>query len=204
MARIQGVDYEAMPGQANEMRGYGRQLNSEMTKVYTSVADMHNSWYGIRYNELVKVFNNMIPELNEMLTLVVTDVPFALETIANNYSQADRGIKVTTAIDEAPNKITNLTIINDIGMKFITSNVSETQKSISTNFTNAKDLMNKIESVYLKISWQSEASEAFKTKFTKLKNDIIASFENINTQFVKLMQQTQQDIENTENANTVN
>lgn len=204
MARIQSVDYEAMPGQANEMRGYGKQLNGEMTKVYTSVAEMHNSWYGKRYNELVKSFNNMIPQINEMLTLVVRDVPYALETIANNYSQADRGTNVTAANNEGPNKITNVTITNDVGMKFITSNVTDIQKNISTNFNNSKDLMNKIESVYNKINWQSEASEAFKIKFTKLKNDMVASFENINTQFTRLMQQTQQDIENTEKANNVN
>ena len=204
MARIQSVDYEAMPGQANEMRGYGKQLNAEMTKAYASVGEMHNSWYGKRYNELVKSFNNLIPQINEMLTLVVTEVPFALETIANNYSQADRGTNATTANNEAPNKVTNLAITNDVGMKFITSNVAETQKSISANFTNAKDLMSRIETVYAKINWQSEASEVFKAKFTKLKNEIVASFENINTQFVKLMQQTQEDIENTEKANTLN
>ena len=42
MARIEGVDYEAMPGQANEMRGHGRQLNTELSKVYSSVEEMHN------------------------------------------------------------------------------------------------------------------------------------------------------------------
>ena len=203
MARIQGVDYEAMPAQANQMRGYGKQLNTELVEVYARIADMHNSWYGKRYNELVKAFNNMIPQLNDMLTLVVTEIPYALEVIANNYSQADRGIKVTTANNEGPNKITNLSITNDVGMKFITSNVAETQRNISSNFTDAKDLMSRIESVYVKISWQSEASEAFKAKFVKLKNDIVASFENINAQFTKLMQQTQQDVQNAENANTV-
>ena len=204
MAKIERVDYEAMPGQAKEMRGYGKQLNGEITKVYASIEELHNSWYGKRYNELVKAFNNMIPQLNELLTLVVTDVPYALETIANNYSLADRGMKVTTVSDEGPNKITNRTITNDVGMKFLEEKVLEVQTSISSNFKNAKDLMIRIESVYAKITWQSEAAETFKAQFTKLKNDIVASFENINTQFVKLMQQTQQDIQNAENANTVN
>jgi len=204
MARIQNVDYEAMPGQAREMRGYGKQLNNEMTKAYSSVAEMHNSWYGKRYNELVKIFNNLVPQLNEMLTLVVTEIPYALETIANNYSQADRGTNVTNANNEGPNKLTNLTISNDVGMKFLTSNVSTAQKSISANFNNAKELMNKIQVAYGKIQWQSEASEAFKNKFTKLKNDIVASFENINTQFTKLMKETEQDIESAEKANKVN
>ena len=63
--------------------------------------------------------------------------------------------------------------------------------------------MNKIESEYNKVEWQSEASESFKARFAQLKTNIIASFENINNEFTKLMTQTQQDIEATEKANTV-
>ena len=204
MAKIQSVDYEAIPAQAKEMRAYGKQLNSEMTKAYISIAEMHDSWYGRRYNELVKMFNNLIPQLNDMLELVVTEIPYALETIANNYSRADRGVNVTAVSNEAPNKITNLTLSNEVGMRFLTSNVVTVQKNISTNFTNAKDQMDKIEVAYRKIQWQSEASEAFKIKFTKLKNEIVKSFEDLNTHFTRLMQQTQQDIESAESANNVN
>ena len=204
MAKIMNVDYEAMPNQAKQMRSEGKQLNSEMTKAYKSVGEMHNSWYGKRYNELVKSFNEMIPQINDMLTLVVQEIPYALETIANNYSQADKGANATSASNEAPNKITNLSISNDVGMKFLTSNVSSVQKQISSNFKNAKEQMNKIESAYGKIKWSSEAADAFKAKFTKLKASIVSSFENIETQFTKLITQTQQDIENAEKANTVN
>lgn len=203
MAKIMNVDYEAIPNQAKQMRAYGKQLNSEMTKAYKSVANMHSSWYGKRYNELVKAFNEMIPQINDMLKLVVTEIPYALETIANNYSQADKGSNVTSASNEAPNKITNLSISNDVGMKFLTSNVSSVQKQISSNFKNSKEQMNKIESAYGKIKWSSEAADTFKAKFKKLKSSIVSSFETIETDFTKLMTQTQADIENAEKANTV-
>ena len=139
-----------------------------------------------------------------MLELVVAEIPYTLETIANNYSQADRGQNVTTASQENPNKLSNLAIYNDVGMKFLTNNVNAIQQSISTNFNNAKDQLDRIEVVYGKVQWRSEAAEAFKTRFTKLKRDIETSFENINTEFTKLMEQTQQDIDNAEKANTVN
>lgn len=203
MARINIVDYEKMPGQANEMRGEARMLNKELAKAYKKIEDMHEHWYGKRYNELVQDFNNMIPAINEMLELVVTNIPSTLETIANNYAQVDTGNKVVAVNNEEPDKIQEKPKSNDVGMRFITESVEEVKQNVSVNFENAKDLMDKIETIYSKVVWESEASEEFKAKFTKLKGEIVSSFENIKSQFGKLMEQTKQDMENTENANTV-
>lgn len=203
MAKITVVDYEAIPGQTNQMRAQARELNSEMTNAYASIADMHNSWFGKRYNELVKSFNNLAPQINELLDLVLGQIPFTLDTIANNYAQADTGAGITGAAKEEPKRIADIAISNDVGMRFVTSDVQTTQKKVSSNFNNAKDKMNAIESTYAKINWQSEASEAFKAKFTTLKNDIVKSFSEIEQQFVTLMNQTLEDMQATENANTV-
>ena len=203
MANIMNVDYRAIPGQANSMREKGKELNAELSKAYKSIGDMHNSWYGTRYNELVKAFNNIIPDVNDMLTLVVTEVPFALETVANNYAEADTGSKITSASQEAPNKIVELPTPADVGMKFLTGEVETTQGSVTTNFNNAKDKMNQIESVFGQIAWESEAATAFKTKFKSLKEKITTSLDNLSTQFTNLMNQTKEDIQATENANTV-
>ena len=203
MAKIQNVDYEALPGQAKQMRETGKSLNTELKKAYESIGTMHNSWYGKRYNELVVEFNKMIPEVNEILKLVVGEIPFTLETVANNYALADRGSKVTQAVNEAPSLITELATPSDVGMKFVTDAVAEVQRNVSDSFKRAKEQMNKIDAEYKKIAWQSEASEAFKTAFDKLRTSIVTSFDNINTAFAKLMEQTKQDIQSTENANTV-
>ena len=203
MAQIMNVDYEAMPNQAKQMREYAKELNSTLKVAYSNVQEMHNSWYGMRYNELVKDFNELSPKLNKLLDLVVKEIPFALETIANNYAQADRGQNVTSAQETVPNIIEELPIMNDVGMRFITNDVANTQRIISEKFEASKDLMNKIEAEYAKVQWQSEASDSFKSRFAQLKSEIMASFDNINTQFVNLMNQTQQDIETTEKANTV-
>lgn len=203
MAKIQNVDYEAMPKNAKQMRSYGQQLNTEVTNAYNSVRDMRSSWYGKRYNELVKHFNNMIPQINEMLQLVVTDIPVTLEKVANNYSQADRGSNATTVENTTPKKITNIEIHNDIGMKFITANVQQVQTKVSNNFKNAKDQMNKISTEYNKVKWTSEASDAFKNKFNNLKTNITKSFEEIEQTFSKLMNQAKDDIQKSETSNTV-
>ena len=203
MARIDHVDYEAMPRQAKAMREYALELNSELRAAYTNIGEMHNSWYGVRYNELVKDFNELIPQINDLLKLVVTEIPFAVETVANNYAQADKGQNVTSAEETSANNIENLPITNDVGMRFMTSDVENTQRNVSAKFDSSKELMNKIESEYNRVDWQSEASESFKARFEKLKNDILSAFDNINNEFSKLMTQTQEDIENTEKSNTV-
>ena len=203
MAKIDHVDYEAMPRQAKAMREYALELNNELRTAYSNVGEMHNSWYGVRYNELVKDFNELVPQVNDLLKLVVTEIPFAVETIANNYAQADKGQNVTSAEETSANNIENLPITNDVGMRFMTAEVANTQRSVSEKFDASKELMNKIETEYNRVEWQSEASESFKARFNKLKNDILMAFDNINNEFSKLMTQTQQDIENTEKANTV-
>lgn len=204
MAVIETVDYKRMPLQASEIREEAKALNKEMIVAYESIKNMHEVWYGIRYNELVQSFNNMIPALNDLLTLIVSEIPYALETIANNYSIADSGQTVVAANDETPNRIQNLLTSNDVGMRFLTLEVDEVKQEVSRKFSNARESMDKIEAIYSKVVWESEASQAFKSKFTALKNEIATSFENINTQFKKLMEQTEQDIENAEKANTVN
>lgn len=204
MAKIETVDYKRMPLQASEIREEAKALNKEMIIAYDSIKNMHEVWYGIRYNELVQSFNNMIPSLNDLLTLIVSEIPYALETIANNYSIADCGQTAVAINNETPNKIQNLPTSNDVGMRFLTLEVDEVKQEVSRKFLNARESMDKIEAIYLKVVWESEASQAFKAKFTALKNEIATSFENINTQFKKLMEQTVQDIENAEKANTVN
>lgn len=203
MAEIENVDYEAMPGHARTIRESALELNSEMRAVYSKIGEMHNAWYGVRYNELVKDFNDMIPNVNDLLELVVTEIPFALENIANNYAESDKGQSIVSAEETPANKIENLPIINDVGLRFMTADVANTQREVSAKFDSLKEIMNNIGAEYDKVVWDSEASEQFKARFNKIKNDIISSFDNINNQFVKLMTETQEDIENTEKANTV-
>ena len=203
MAKIQTVDYEAIPQKASNMRDLGMQLNNELKTAYQSIADMHNSWYGKRYCSLALDFNAMTPSLNEMLNLVVGEIPYALETVANNYSMVDQGANIVGANKTEPTRIADLAIPTDIGMRFITEEVSMVQTNVATNFDKSKELMNNIESVLGQVQWESEAAEAFRAKFKSLKNSIVASIDNIRSEFVKLMQQAQDDIQNAENANTV-
>ena len=203
MANIIKVDYEAIPRQTMSMRTHGKELNAELTNAYKSIEEMHKSWFGQRYIALVSEFNKIVPSINELLTLVVDEIPFTLETVANNYALADRGAGVTKAAKETPQKIATLATPADVGMGFVTAEVEAVQQVVSRNFQNAREKMNVIEAEYGKITWQSEAADAFKSRFKKLKTEIMNSFDNLNTQFTNLMNQTKEDMQRTENANTL-
>ena len=203
MSRIRKVNYGEMAVQAKKIREDGKQLNDQIVKVYTYLSDMHEFWYGKRYNKLVMVFNNMVPQLNEMLSLVVYKLPYSLELISNNYSMVDRKQKETVEIDEEPNRIKEIEITNDPGLRFLSDQVIGIQQKISKCFEIAKDQMNEIEIEYKRILWESESADIFEEKFSEIKEKITAFFANINTEFKNLMQQTEDDLEKAEKINNV-
>lgn len=203
MTNIIKVNYETIPSLARQIRTYAQELNIEIINVYNDIADMHNYWHGQRYNVLSNEFNNIIPSINELLNLVVGELPYLLEIIANNYSYADKSTNVANAVKLQPKKVMALAVPKDIKMKFVTENVKTIKEKVSINFKNAKDKMNSIEATCNQIEWNSEAAEAFRMKFTKLKTNIVREFENIDTQFSNLMIQTMEDIQVLESSNIV-
>lgn len=203
MSKIRRADYEIIATQAKKIREHGKQLNSEIIKVYSNLESMHEFWYGKRYNTLLKVFNTIIPQVNEMLEIVVGKLPYVLELIANNYSKVDIGQNETVADNTKPNRIKELVITNDEGMRFLSGKVIDMQEEISKCFERAKYEMNQIEIEYSKILWESESSELFKQKYCQLKNAIIVLLENVDVEFKKLMAQTENNIEGAEKNNTV-
>ncbi len=205
MARVD-VHYQVLATNAKTIRSYAQELNQYVTSVYTRLADMHSVWYGKRYESLVKEFNNIIPQINDLLDLVVKDIPFSLESIANNYSQTEDGYNITSAQQTAPNKVSELGPYSEGAedkMRYISADVETTKNQIVSDFDNAKSKMEAIKSVYDQTPWDGEASEAYSSTLTRLKNEIITSFENITTQFTNLMNQAEADVNAAETGNTV-
>ena len=204
MAVIDNVDYEGIPSKAKRMREVGQAMNKTLFKIYNDVYGMHNHWYGVRYNDLVKSFNTLVPNLNEILKLVVDEIPFALENIANNYSKADKGVPVTSAISTAPTKIQELAIRNDVGMRFLTNEVTTIHSNVKKDFESVVTNMNEIQEVFSQVNWNSDAATVYRNKLNTLKRSIIDQIDEVNSKFDSSMTQTEQDIQNAETANTVN
>lgn len=205
MANIGNVDYQSIPVKTDLMRESGRSLCNEMYAMYNTVGEMHEDWYGVRYNELVKSFNKLRPSINNMLQLVFTDLPATLDKIANNYSKVDRQMAIRAVNEEKPKLIEDLSIVDDTGkFRFITTSVEAKKHSVETNISKAVQALDEFEGVYRTIDWESEAATAYKTKFTELKSELVESFNELKKQFTELMEKAAQDIETTEKANTVN
>ncbi len=195
--------YEEMPTYVGQMRSYAQDLNREVKDAYASIQNMRSSWYGKRYNALVKEFNKITAQMNELLKVVVGDIPYALETVANNYAKFDVVSNVVSAVNTEPDRITEIPESNEQGVGITISDVSEVKTSVSSNFKNVVSLMNTIQSSYNQIQWEAKSADAFNEKFNALKENVIKSFEDIEESFSKLMQQTLDDINATESANTV-
>lgn len=203
MALIDELIYEEFPGHAGQMRTHAQELNSEIKNAYINVTNMHENWYGKRYNELASDFNKIIPMLKDILQLLVGEIPFELEKIANNYAIADKGERIVNPTETAYQTIEEIPMPNDVGMRCITAQVEEVQKTVSTNFRNAIDKMEIIDNDFSKVVWQSEAGTKYRNKVKEAKKDVIDAFENLENQFSRLMNQAVEDINAAEKSNTV-
>lgn len=197
------VDYISMASKAKQIREYGKDFNMEISNVYKNISAMHNVWYGKRYNVLVNEFNSIVNSLNQLLKIVINKIPGTLEKIANNYSQADNDLNTTTVVYESSKPINNITVFNDVGMKFITSEVDIIQQKVIANLRNAKDKINKIETICKSITWQSESGNIFKSKVGRLKVDVVNVCNELNNEFTNLMNQAKEDIQRAEDASNI-
>lgn len=202
MANIREVNYQEIPGKASQIQQQGGQLNLELSNAWNSVNNLRSTWHGLKYNTLISYFNKITDEVNELLKLVICEIPEALGTVAKNYALADGG-SVASVGAGSVTAITTLSDSETVTMAYDSATASNTQSAVNKNFANAESYMNDIESTFSSINWESEAKDAFQKRFSSLKTQIVDALSNINTQFTNLMQQAQADIEGAETANTV-
>ena len=204
MAKIMNVDYEAMPNQAKQMRAQGKELNNELVGAYKKISDMHNCWYGKRYNELVTYFNELVPQLNQFLNVIVGEVPYMFEKIANTSSDVDIQQNVAVPQKESIQKLEALPLIDDVGMRYISKEVDEISNEIMQLLQAAEDSMESVKRTVDNVELECEGSAEFKNEFTTLNNAFEYVINNIKTQFTKLMQADRELMEKAEKENSAN
>ena len=207
-AHIESVDYLALPGRAQELANTGVDpINTGFQEVFNELENMHQDWYGQKYHTLVAAFNQIIPSIHELLTLIIVDIPSAMNQVAKNYALAD-GVQPAGFQEEGVRFIQELnTTNNDVGLRFKSEAVLNFKdKMLNRLNTIINSDLNQYENIFLNVrthEWQSDAAEAFGTKLSSIKNDLIHSVQDISTLFDNLIAQSQEDIEAAESANTV-
>lgn len=198
------VDYEGMSKKASKIRAYGQEMNELLISVYRSVAELRSVWTGRRYNSVVNKINSLNETLNSIMKLVVNKIPNNLEKMAKNYATAEnQGSRVTTPSNTSPRVIPQINLHSDSRLKCLTEQVTPIQKEISENLKKVCSKMENIEATYNAILWESKAATTFNSAFTKIKNDIITSLKDIDSQIQKLIVQAQEDIEISERKNFI-
>ncbi len=196
------VDYENMPSQSDNIRNTALELNGRLTAVYQKVTEMHAHWYGKRYNELVTKFNELAPQLNQFLEVIVAEVPYMFEGIANNFSEVDIQQNIATARKESYKKIEEIPVIDDVGMRYIQEEVANVQTEILSDFTSAKELMDSMQKTVQQIVLECDGADEFRSQFRILTDTFKQVLDNVETQFTELMNKDREQIENAEKANT--
>lgn len=200
------ADYEnSMPQGAQSINEKGNTLKTEIQSAYEKVEGMHDSaWRGAKYNELVVAFNNTVDTMNNILNLVIGEIPNTLYEAANNYGKFDRGSGVGSLdVSLGQTYINTLTATTDTVLTFRSDLVTSAQSEITSHFSNAESLMDEIESVMNGVVWDSDAATAYKAKFKQLKSEVLSSFQTLRTKFTELMNETIAQAQQTESANTV-
>ena len=192
------VNYLEMPGKAVQMQGLGKQLNSEMSKAWSSVNELRSTWHGVRYNSLIALFNNVTDSVNKILKLVVSTIPDQLGTIAKNYSIVDG----SSCPNVEPASVTAIEKIENSDTKTMSAAAS-VKESVTSNLNNAKGFMENIVSVFNTVDWVSEARDSYQSQLDSLKGEIVNAINTINTQFSTLMSEAENDMKAVENANNV-
>ena len=196
------VNYKEMPAKASQMQESGRGLNTELSTAWNSVTDLRSTWYGVRYNSLISLFNNVKDSVNKILTLVVCTIPEQMGTIARNYSivdgdpvpQIDAGS--ITPIDVIENSDTER-------MAYEEGPAASCKEAVTRNIDSAKQYMEDIVSTFATVDWVSEARTSYDNQLTTLKSEIDSALEEIKSQFGVLMAEASEDMKNVEIANDV-
>ena len=196
------VDYESFPGAVSTIRSQASELNSELTSAFKAIEETHSVWTGNRYNELAKKFSDIVTDVNDILSLVVTTIPYTLEQIANNYEAADNETDAVAAKREEPTKV-SVTVPGKEILYIDSSAVDPYKSTVKTALENAKGNMNSIESTVSGLTWEGQSSETYKGRLTKLKTSLSSAFDDINSSFDVLASAAQAEFEKAEAANNI-
>ena len=203
MGAVVLIDYENLPSQSNNIRNLAITLNERLNDVYINIGKMHEYWYGNRYNDMVTRFNSIIPQMNQFLEVIVTEVPYIIESIANNFSEVDIQQKVSAEQKSGVQTIQTLQVTKDVGMRYIEKEVENIKAIIKEEFNEIRNIMEEINGIMRQTIIECENSGEFKSQFNRLSKSFNQSINNIEIRFIELMENARRQMGDAERLNTV-
>ena len=197
------VKYEQLPGKIKSLQTAGQNLQKKFQEAYDGAKEMNKAWDGKRYTEVAKAFNNMIPNINKLVKLLVTDVPDNLGTVAKNFAKFN-GTSVSY-ISQSAKTIAQIPNGNATGMKFVESNVSSCKTKINNAFSSAEKILNSdAQSAVNGILgvWSGNDANSFKNSFSTLKNNIVTQIQEIKKAVDSNIAAAISDAKSVESSNT--
>ena len=185
------------------MRTKGNDIKSYFLDIRTKFdADLHQCWTGVLYNNVISLFNEMTPDFNSIMKLLIETIPEQLETIANNYSITETGERVTAVGGETAGIIDSIALRDEI-LSFHQDIAENVRDAIISDFKHIDDCINAYSTIYQSIPWESDAEAQYtqdiKDKKTRL-DDINSKIQNAFSQY---MQQASDGLANAERNNTM-
>ena len=205
---INSVNHGNMDQKAKEMRQKALEMNTNLAKAYEIMQKLHadNKWKGNRYNIVSAAFNKQVDCLNSILTSTVTDIPFAIEVAANNYSSADGTGRPHDEIKKPINSIQKLSETNKADvMTYIPDAVHQAQATINDYINQAKRDLEEIIRLYGEVNWKTEgASIAFKNSLNDSKEKIDAALKEVTAIINEQIDESDKAMKESEDSSTVN
>ena len=141
------------------------------------------------------------------LGCIVDGVPAGIkideEFIQNEMNRRKPGQnKFATARKEGYKSIQEIQIFNDVGMRYLQSEVDPYQTEIVSDFRSAKELMDLMQKTVEQIILQCDGADEFRSQFRNLVSSFKQVLDNVESQFVELMNKDREQIEKAEKLNT--
>lgn len=197
------ANYTEIPVIASQMASEGSDISKLISDAYKNVDALKATWKGLRYNTVIAGFNEIIPSINELEDLIITEIPTTLGQVAKNYASVDGGS--APAVSEA-SKIATTAISNSETnvLTFDSSAAESSLEFVKSNFSSVQDDLDKYRDQFNSLDWDSPAAESFRTRFEKLSTSIKESFSNLCASFERAMTQAREDMEKADSANNIN
>ena len=163
--------------------------------ILDGIEDPHNLGSIIRTAETAGVHGIIIPKRRAASVNA---------TVNKTSAGAVEHMKIArvTNISDSIQKLNELPIIDDVGMRYISKEVDEISASIMQLLQQAGDIMEGIKRTVDNISLECEGSAEFKNGFAGLNNAFQFVIGNVETQFTELMKADREIMEKAEKENS--